>query len=42
MCSVLSCKLTTSFPTFSIFILSAKMVNNCEDHLVFQDIEHQL
>ena len=40
--SVLLCKLPTNFSTFSIFILFAKIVNHCEGHVIFQDIEHQL
>ena len=41
--TVLSCKLVTSFSTFSIFILSGKkMVSHYEVHVVFQHIEHQL
>ena len=35
----LLCKLAISFSTFSIFILSGKMVNQCEGYVDFQDIE---
>ena len=38
--SVLSCKLATSLSTFSIFILSGKIVNHYEVHVIFQDTEH--
>ena len=41
-CPFLSCKLPRSFSTFSIFILSGKMVNQFEVHIIFQDIENQL
>ena len=36
---VLSCKLATSFSTFSIFILSGE---DYEVHAIFLDIRHQL
>ena len=38
--SVVSSKLVTSFSTFLIFLLSGKMVNHYEVHVIFQDIEH--
>ena len=37
-----SCKLATSFSTFSIFILLVKVANHYEDNVNFQDIEYQL
>ena len=41
--SVLSCKLGTIFSTFSIFILSGKiLVNHYDVHVILQDIEQQL
>ena len=41
--SVLSCKLGTIFSTFSIFILSGKiLVNHYGVHVILQDIEQQL
>ena len=36
--SFLSCQLLTRFPTFT---LSDKILNHCEDHVTFQDTEHQ-
>ena len=43
MCSVLSCKLVKSFPTFSNFSLFLeRMVNHYDVYLFLQDIEHQL
>ena len=41
-CSVLSFKLAASFSTFSIFILSEKIVNHDEVHVIFQVIDHHL
>ena len=40
--SILSCKFTVGFSTFSIFILSGKKGKSFEDHVIFRDIEHQL
>ena len=40
--SFLSCKFPWSFSTFSIFILSGKLVNDCEGYVNFQDIQCQL
>ena len=36
------CRLATSFSTFSISLFQVKLVNLCEVHLIFPDIEHQL
>ena len=40
--SDLSCKLATSFSTFSIFIYLVKMINCYGAHAVLRDIEYQL
>ena len=40
--SVLSGKLVIIFSTFSNFILLGTMVSYYDDHVIFQDTEHQL
>ena len=40
--SVLSSKLDTHFRLFQFSCFQAKMVNQYEVHVIFQDIEHQL
>ena len=40
--SLLSCKLATSFSTFSVFSLSGKKGNHYEAHVISQDTEHQI
>ena len=39
---VLSCKLVTSFSTFRFSFSQVKMVNHCEIHVIFKDIEYHL
>ena len=38
----LHCKLPASFSAFAISFFHVKLVNNCEFHVIFQNIEPQL